>query len=487
MPAVKLTRAICDAATASQGRQVAYGDSEVRGLELRVSGEGKKTWSFRYRTRLGRQARVTLGAYSPEFSPAEARAAARRIRIQVDGGDDPAATLRAAKVELGLEPIRQFSDLADAYFKATAAGRYRPKRESSLKNELAVYRVHIKGLLGQVPMENLTRRVIKGALERMLDRGVTSQAVRAQAVIRQMLTYAVQEERIPFNVIADLPPVAPARPRARIYSDAELRAIWTGIEAPEALRISKAKAERRRDGEFVTIGPPMRLALALVFLLLQRRSEVLGMRLDELDLEHGVWTLPAERMKSKRRHAVPLSPWAIRLIRQATALNAGRDTPWVFPGRTRDDAPMNGASMNTALGSVLLARDIRDGTIHDIRRTGSTLMTSERLGVSPFIRSKILGHNDAGGGAQVSAVHYDANSYMAEKRRALERWQGLLARIVGVEPRVDPAQTFGAGAALGRVFSAGGVAPTRPDAPGGRTSWVASPGVLGQGRHLRSP
>jgi hypothetical protein len=60
-----------------------------------------------------------------------------------------------------------------------------------------------------------------------------------------------------------------------------------------------------------------------------------------------------------------------------------------------------------------------------------TLMTSERLGVSPFIRSKVLAHYDTGGGAQVSATRNDANSYVREKRRALEDWQRLLARIVG--------------------------------------------------------
>lgn len=86
--------------------------------------------------------------------------------------------------------------------------------------------------------------------------------------------------------------------------------------------------------------------------------------------------------------------------------------------------------MNHALAQVLSAREIVNGTIHDIRRTGSTIMTSERLGISPFIRSKVLGHNDAGGGAQVSATHYDANSYLSEKRRALDAWQELLMQVV---------------------------------------------------------
>jgi hypothetical protein len=136
-------------------------------------------------------------------------------------------------------------------------------------------------------------------------------------------------------------------------------------------------------------------------------------------------------MKSKRIHAVPLSPWAIELIETAIALNADIETDLVFPCRIDPARPMNGPSMNWAFNAVLWARGIDDGRIHDVRRTGSTRMTSERLGVSPFIRSKVLGHTDAGGGAQVSATNYDANSYVREKRAALGQWQELLRTIVG--------------------------------------------------------
>ena len=85
------------------------------------------------------------------------------------------------------------------------------------------------------------------------------------------------------------------------------------------------------------------------------------------------------------------------------------------------------AELTTALG-------INDATPHDLRRTGSSAMTSERLGISPFIRSKVLGHiSDAGGGAAVSASHYDANTYAVEKRRALRLWQDLLMEIASGE------------------------------------------------------
>jgi integrase len=439
----KLTAAFCDAVQPVEGRQVAYPDEDVRGLELRVSGDGRKAWSYRYRTRFGRQGRVTLGLHSDQFGLRDARVAARRLQQQVIEGADPAMEARAAKITVTQEPLSSLADLAEAYFRATERGRYRPKRASSLSLERQVYRVHIERRLGRLPLELVTRRTVKGALEQMVDQGAPAQAVRVQAILRQMLSYAVAEERLPFNPIRDLPPVAASRARARTYSDEELRSIWTGVLEPEALSIPEHIANRRRDADRVRISRPMRIAIQLVFLLLQRRCEVLGMRRSELDLKHGVWTIPAERMKSKRRHAVPLSPWAVGLIEEALRLAAERHSPFVFPGLRDAGKPMNGPSMNWAFNAVLWARGIEDGTIHDLRRTGSTLMTSERIGVSPFIRSQILGHNDSGGGARISATHYDANSYIKEKRRALERWQILLRAIVGADAG-DASSAYGA-------------------------------------------
>lgn len=461
MPQAKLTPAFCEDVRPVEGRQVSYLDKDTKGLELRVSGDGRKSWSFRYRTREGRQARVTLGVYSTAFGVKEARAAARKTQVLVDEGGDPAMSRRVAKLEASTEHLKTFGELAAAYFRATEAGRYRPKRASSLKHERMVYRVHVEGPLADIPIDMLSRRTIKSVLERMLDKGVTSQAVKAQAIIRQMLTYAVNEERIPFNFIANMAPVAPENVRMRVYTDAEIEAIWSGVAEPESLIIPDAVAEKRREGSLVQIGQPMRIAIQLVFLLLQRRNEVLGMARSELDLEHGVWTIPAARMKSKRTHIVPLPPWAVSLIEQAIQLNDGLKTDQVFPSRVDASRSMNGPSMNVALTAVLRACGIEDGTIHDIRRIGSTLMTSERLNIPPFIRSKVLGHYDAGGGAQVSMQRYDANTYVREKRAALAQWQQLLARIVG--ERAEPVLRFDGTSAIAGAFAVASPTSAEPE------------------------
>lgn len=109
MPARKLTSAFCESVSPTGGRQVAYPDNDVRGLELRVSGDGRKTWSYRYWTKLGRRGRVTLGTHSREFGLSDARAAARKAQVVVDDGGDPGMARRVAKVEAATAgPISPF-------------------------------------------------------------------------------------------------------------------------------------------------------------------------------------------------------------------------------------------------------------------------------------------------------------------------------------------------------------------------------------------
>ena len=91
--------------------------------------------------------------------------------------------------------------------------------------------------------------------------------------------------------------------------------------------------------------------------------------------------------------------------------------------------------MTRALARMYSDLDLPHGSPHDFRRLGATHLTGERLGVRRFVVSKVLGHA-AQEGAAVTAV-YDRNSYLAEKRRALEAWEGLLLEIVGERERAS--------------------------------------------------
>ena len=88
------------------------------------------------------------------------------------------------------------------------------------------------------------------------------------------------------------------------------------------------------------------------------------------------------------------------------------------------------------------ATNIPSATPHDLRRTGATNLTSERIGVSRFIVSKVLAHSgDTGGAAAVTGQHYDLNDYFSEKRKALDAWAAVVLKIVSIEGAKNAAES----------------------------------------------
>ena len=459
MAATHLTARGCAAAkpkTGPDGKavQTAFPDDDPKGLELRVSAEGRKVWCFRYRTLDGRQRRLTLGVFSPGDDEMEgpeaqgearpltlkaARRAARQARAVVENGADPAAEKRKAKEAAKAEVLRTFDDLAQAYLTACETGQWKPKgrrkRERTIKDERAILRRHVTPTLGKLAIAEVTRTGVKRLLRAMAAKAIGAQTNRAHAVIRQVFAWAIAEERVEANPATGFNPIAIETARARVISDDELKALWPVICAPSGVKIPVEDGEPRP----LYLSRPVAISLQLAALLLQRRAEVVGMRRSELNLPEKTWLIPPERTKSGRPHLVPLTAQAVKLIEEAIKLaDFGRDEPslCVFPGRREAGKSMRPDSVTHALADVALACGIVGITVHDLRRTGASAMASERLGLPPFIISKVLGHSsDTGGAAAVTLTHYAVYDFAPEKRRALEAWEDLLLEVVGERPR----------------------------------------------------
>ena len=442
MAKANLTDKAVRAAKAPAGERLEIWDSGCKGLCLRASDQGKAFY-FRYRAPSGKQPRVKLGDFTDEFGLAEARIKSNRLRVAVADGGDPAKEAREAKAKAKVEAADTFNDLADQFLKASETGKWKPrrkhKRDSTISGERGVLDRHIRKDLGQLAPSQIDRRRIRTLLEKMHDAGIGAQTVRAHAVLRQIFAYAVAEEKagVVNNPVVGLQCPATIEARSRVLTDDELKALWAALNDPSDLR--QPPDNDGNPGDKVTVGRPARIALQLVLLLLQRRGEVAGMRLDELDLDRGLWLITGDRMKSGRPHLVPLPPLAVTLIREALELaKFGREDepPTVFPARGNPAKSIRADSLTHALTELYGALEIEGAILHDLRRTGSTALTSESLGISHFVRSQVLSHTtDSGGGAVVSSAHYDQNSYLPEKRRALEAWEGLLLEIAAGQAR----------------------------------------------------
>ncbi|HWK32121.1 MAG TPA: integrase arm-type DNA-binding domain-containing protein [Hyphomicrobium sp.] len=448
MASGKLTDKAVAAAKALPGKRLELWDTGTPGLCLRVSEGGRKMFLYRYRTIDGRQPRLTLGAYSSAYGLAEARADADRIKVQVRDGEDPAGEKRRERTAARAQPLKTFDDLADAFLTASELGHWKPrkkrKRERTISDERAILKRHARPTLGERRLEEIDRHVIRSLLRDMAGRNIGAQTNRTHAVIRQVFAYGVAEERLKENPAAGIAPVVAEKPRTRVLTDAELKALWAGINNPTGLKLPPAK--KGEDGRKLYVGRPMAIALQLAALLLQRRGEIVGMQVDELDLDNGIWTIPAERMKGGVAHVVPLPARAVELIREALRLipESRKNNAPVFPGARDPAKSVRPDSLTHAMTGLMVALGMKSASPHDLRRTAATAMASERLSVSPFVVSRVLAHrSDAGGGAAVTLAHYNLHDYAPEKRRALEAWEGLLLEIVGEKMRPDNVRQIG--------------------------------------------
>jgi integrase len=429
----KLTDKYVASVSAPPGKRLDLFDQQINGLILRVTDQGRKTWVVRYRTENGRQPRYTLGTY-PALKLADARDEAIKLLAQTKIGVDPATERRKVKQKVQSQPIRTFGELADAYLTACERGEWKPKnkqkRKRTLDGERAVLRRYVTRILGDVRLEDISRSTVKKLLRDMVAKGINAQTNQTQAFIRQAFAYGIAEfegDLITYNPATGFSTVGKINRRTRVLNDTELKVLWNATVHPTMLEPSIVDGKMQR----VTLSRPMAIALQLCILLLTRESEVSGMRVAELDFENAIWLIPAERMKGGWPHLVPLPPEALKLIKEAMAWRKDEKSPCVFPSPRDVRKPVRGDSIYHAMVKLVAATAMNKATPHDLRRTGSTVMTSERLGVMPFIRSKVLGHRgDMGGGAAVSMLHYDMNEYVAEKRRALNDWSNLVLRIV---------------------------------------------------------
>jgi integrase len=358
---------------------------------VRVSPGGRKTWFVIVRID-GRQKRVTIGTY-PAISLAEARTEARKIvrdaqlGILSDSEESPALTLG--------ETVPLFIQL---YAK--------PKNRGWRESERLLGK--FQGLFVKTPGQ-IARSDVVRVLDQIIASGTPYRANRALAALKKLMNWALDRGMIEVNPIAGLKPPHRERAREVVLSDEELLSL-----------IQASHAE----------GYPFGSAFEMLILTGQRRSEVAEMRWSEVDLEHGVWTIPAARSKNGHSHDVPLSAPAVSLLR---SLPRFLTSDWVFTttGRT----PISG--FGRVKRRLTLTSDTPGWRIHDIRRTVASGMA--RLGVEPHVVEKVLNHK-SGIISGVAAI-YNRYAYTLEKQRALEDWATHLEQLR--EPAVPKSTRFG--------------------------------------------
>lgn len=399
-----------------------YFDTKARGLALRVTPSGTKTWTFVYRSD-GKPQWLTLGAY-PALTLADARALALDNRHAIDVENrDPAAEQRAERKAADLpspEPpavaaVFTFGDLAKLYEKFASG------RKKTWKDDVAKTTKYLLPAWGNMPLRDITRAHVHELLDTLVAKGMTIGVNRIQAVISRLFTVALDRSLVDAHPAVRMIKRFQERPSDRVLSDHELKALWKALDAQPGAASD---------------------AVRLRLLLGQRGQEVMGMKWSEIDLRAKVWELPGIRTKNGRPHSVPLSATAVKLLKHRRAEASDEETH-VFPGLTpwSDDH----RALSTVHGGQY--------TWKDLRRTLSTRVAA--LGFTEEVVGRALNHARY----TVTARHYIRHDYLAETRSALEAWDRELKAIV--EGR---ARTPSAVVPFRRSRSARGAARTR-DSP----------------------
>ena len=318
-------------------------------LYLRITPSGGKSWCFRYKRRnpvTGADVTHWVGLGSEELlSLAEARARALEYRKLVRNGGDALAVERARRA--GHAGGRPFFEVMAAYLEAHRAGWRSEKHAREWQTTLER---HAARLLPLSITAIDTGAVL--AVLRPLWNEKTETASRLRGRIEAVIDYATARGwRVGEN---------PARWRGHLAKLLPQRSKVAAVAHHAAVRWQDIGRVMARLAESQGTG-----ARCLQFLILTaaRSGEARGARWSEIDLDGGLWTVPAERMKAGRDHRVPLSEPALAILREMMALRR-RPDGLVFPGG-RPGAPLS----DVALSKALAVAGGGDATVHGMRST----------------------------------------------------------------------------------------------------------------------
>jgi integrase len=390
-------------------------DTEIRGFTARRLPSGLVTYGFRYRDKPSGQARwLSLGLHGQAVTPYQARELARKAAGAVADRRDPVAEQRTERAA----GKRAAAATVDALLDAFLERHVRPKLRTAAAVERALD-VYVRPALGGVSIYQLKRSHIAAVLDAVETRGGPVAADHVLAYIRTAFTWwATRDDDFSSPIVRGMARTkGKDRARSRVLTDDEIRELWQALD---------------QGG----VSPAYSRLFRALLLTGQRRGEVAGAPWSEIDGD--VWTITAERYKTKRPHAVPLTRAVRDLFGEKDAGGRCAGDGFCFSndgGRN----PITGFSKaKAALDRQIASRRKAEGRegmppwrLHDLRRTARSLMS--RAGVPADVAERVLGHVIPG----MRGV-YDRHAYEAEKRTALEKLAALVGRIVNPVENVIP-------------------------------------------------
>jgi integrase len=365
------------------------------GMYLEVMPTGGKLWRLKYRFG-GKEKRLALGSY-PDTGLKDAREKRDAARKLLAAGIDPSEYRKAVKAA-GIElTTNTFEAIARQWF-TLRSSKWVASHSDKVINRLER---DIFPWLGSKPIKAITRAEILSALNRVVDRGAIESARRAGFNLAQIFRFAIDNEMADRNPAANLGSTLPSvetKHRAAITDVKEIGGLLRAMESYQ--------------GSLVT-----QCALRLAPLVFVRPVELRSAEWAEIDFDKALWTIPAEKMKMRESHIVPLSKQAIEILKELHPVTGkGR---YVFPSAHSPKRAMSNNAVLSALRRMGYTKDEMSG--HGFRAMARTVL-DETLHIRPDYIEHQLAHavRDPNGRA------YNRTSHLAERKAMMQQWADYL-------------------------------------------------------------
>lgn len=374
-----------------------YKVSDRDGLYVAVLTSG--TVSFRYDYRInGRRETLVIGQYGRDgISLAEAREELIAAKKLLKAGQSPAAAKRD-----GIKKIRgaeTFAVHTDSYMKHVILA------DSTRAMKQVVIDRDILPVLGNKMMTEITTSMVRDLCDRIVERGGRATAVQAREIISSVYRHANDRGHGLFNPAADIKPssIAIFKPRERTLTPEEIGLFFRTLDAIGAMGT-------------------MKMALKLMLITMVRKGEFTNATWDEIDFKKWTWTIPSDRMKGSRAHVIYLPKQAQDILVGLQMCAGGSE--YLVPGRYNFRKPLSNAALNSLIDRTVKiinedGEHIQGFTVHDMRRTASTLL--HEAGYPSDWIEKALAHEQKG----VRAV-YNKAEYARQRAYMLQQWADMI-------------------------------------------------------------
>ncbi len=369
------------------------------GLHLEVRPTGSKLWRYRYRI-AGRENVFAMGAY-PELSLADARAEHAKAKGLVKQGVHPSHNRQAERLASEAANANTFEAIAREWINKKASDwspYYRRQIERFMGADVFPY-------VGRLPIRNVTAAHLLEILHRIEGRGAESVALQVRQWTSAIFRYAVATLRAEADPASALKG-AIHRPKV------QHRKPLTRKEITQFLGALKSYGGYR-----ATV-----IALRLMLLTFVRTVELRTASWSEFDLDRAEWIIPANRMKMRQPHYVPLSRQSVELLRELYTYTGGRE--YLFPNNRTPKTCMTATTLNRALERMGLNGKGSIGfSAHGFRATASTILNE--MGFRSDVIERQLAHAERN---KVRAS-YNQAEYLGERKAMMQNWADLIDEL----------------------------------------------------------